>query len=210
MNEFRYKPFEDHINDAIESGKAQKIYDDCSEKTVYRHPDNPNQVIGIYKEKDDFDESLEESAFRIKARYYLTQIAHEFLPDNFPVIHLAASKPHAVVSDFVEGKHLQSEEDEIPRINELSDRMREIGVPFDSHYENFIEQDGNLKFVDTLNPWDIEDDKVVRNYSPTKIMTKVETIQDDRQRDKILASLQRLEELYQEEVENLQAEQANN
>lgn len=188
---------EKELNDENKIGKAG------GEKTVYELQNDPKKVVGF------FHESVKETPNIIKARYYLTKIIHLLFPNNVPDMHMAASNPHAIISDKV----MRSNNPDLPRptysqMTEIADRFEQAGVyGLDlAGAENFIrDTSNNIFYVDSFTPWVIDYDDtqlihpVERFYSPEGLEKSIQTLPPDLA-DEAKEALERLNFLYEEDM----------
>lgn len=167
--------------------KGEQPLGEGSEKKVFLSPHNPERVIGI------FHEYREETPEQVKGRFYLTKILHALYPQHIPELHLAASNPHAVEVERINGEHTYSWE----VISRLEETLREVGVIVDTYTGNFlIDSSGFLRYVDTVMPWY----GVNRNYNPAKIKEVGSKKLEAKDLERVLSYLARLESLYQDSV----------
>ena len=158
------------------------------QKEVFVSPDDPEKVIGIYKEY------AEETPEEVKARFYLTKILHFLYPHNIPALHLSASRPQVIVVQRVhENVGHQAESDS------LKNNLFELGVSLDTKLDNFIATGrGDVWYTDTIRPWLRYGRK---NYDGDKIREAILKLDEDTQAQ-AFAYLARLEQLYVEAHKN--------
>lgn len=172
-----------------------------SEKEVYINQENPDHVIGV------FHEDQKETPYKVKGRFYLTKILHLLFPKNIPDVHLAATDPHLIEIDRVEVDNSVSNRELLENKDKkaLYEKTLDLGALLDYHYSNFgYDQEGNLVYLDSVDPW-VVGSRYVENkclYDPEKIRVALEKLENDK-KEHGLVFLNRLEELYREELASI-------
>lgn len=165
-----------------------------SEKTVYRHPERPERVVGIFNQGATGErQGYETQPTFLKARFYLTKILHLIHPQNFPNIHLVTENPITVEMDYIDKR---TDEDGVKRSEAeqlLFQLHEELGLLFDGTPANFTYgPDHQLIYIDTIEPW-IGNGKLM--YDPLKIQRAIESL-NPAERDVALTYLSRLTQLH--------------
>lgn len=150
------------------------------EKTIFVSPDDPEKIIGIFKEPA-------ESAEEVRARFYLTKILHILYPQHIPDMHASISEPHAIEADRVHGEESTRKQNDV-----IKDRFFELGVKLDSKPANYVaEEGGPAQYVDTIRVWFRDG---TPNYNPQKLREAIFKL-DEGERSNALSYLARLEDL---------------
>ncbi len=175
------------------------------EKEVFEDLENPKFAIGVFHEH-----SHEESPHRAKGRFYLTKILNLLFPENIPDFHLAATKPHAIIVDKVEGRkfHINTfgrQSEDRDDLSSLREKIGSLDIVIDSHHQNFMyDEKDNMKYVDSINPWYITGKGMVRlNYNPVRLAEAMQNLKEE-EKVKGLIYLSRLENLRKEEYLQLE------
>ena len=122
--------------------KQKKEVGSGAQKNIYIHPDDPQKIVGVFHK--------EQPIHKIKERFYVNKILSFLFPDNIPDIHLAASRPSAIVIDHVMGREISpwNLRHQLSRIL-IQRRLKRIGIFIDSNYWNFmVGSDGRIFYVD--------------------------------------------------------------
>ncbi len=171
-----------------------------NEKEVFEDLGNPEQAIGV------FHAYRQESHNRVKARFYLTKILRFIFPEQIADIHLAASDPHVIVVDKIEGRELDElkfrEDDK--DIEVFFKSAKELGVWLDYSDFNFKrDKNGNTVYVDSFDPWRVEFGKINPNYDAQKLEGALQRLRG-HERELGLSCLKRLEALREEAETDLE------
>jgi hypothetical protein len=200
-----------------------------SEKLIYEDPASPNRVIKKYREKETRETNL------VRARFYLAKILHGVLPENFPDIHQSASQPNQVIMDRVivdndhaeiqkvlkstseqyvhlgalereKFKQYRNERKADPRVIQLVQTLKEIGIDFDQASLNFSLEEDRAIYLDTIEPWgesiDRDDDNksvLKKNFHPEKLRLAIQALPDSTEQHRLLGYHERLVDLYASE-----------
>lgn len=197
MNEISHKPgdiYKQQLDNRVT--KEENYIGDGAEKTVYRHPDRPDRVVGIFDTQPNSEvEEYEKTPQFIKARYYLSKIVNILYPQHFPVVHLMTQSPMSIEIDYVE--HQKPTQPETIRAGEELSRQlhREIGLSTDPIEGNFVVTPKNtLVYVDTLRPWRANGQP---KFDPIKLRLAVDHLGTE-QHEQALSYFRRLGALYYE------------
>lgn len=188
------------------------------EKSVYMHPKNPEQVVGIYHAEIPPGGEAE-----VRARFYLTRIMHILFPKNVPDVALSVAYPNMIIrkrADFGKdhrtiqtGLHLLpksvSDEELADAENAIEDDERvwalkkefdAVGVNYDRTPQNYgIDEKGDAQYAEAFDVFHAgKNGTFFRLNDVDKLKKAIEKIEgEDKKR--ALVFLDRLSQIIEEE-----------
>ena len=199
------------------------------EKKVYDDPNNPNRVVGVYRENRR-DKTLNQ----VKGRYYMQKILHLLFPKNIPDIHESTQSHVIIEKKERDSDHLAFQELRMARslarekgdfssssqemlaaheamenkrssgVDNLIRKLMRIGILFDSNIVNFAtDSQGVITYLDTFDPWNIsrhgEKYTLYPQYEKEELLQAINKLEDP-EKSQALKFFSRLNELQEKDT----------